>query len=63
MNPLEDLNVDRQTYDRLAKRSFNLFASTPDEQLDYQKVESFLRHHNREGRRKTYEYNKKTHIR
>ncbi len=39
---LEDLNVDRQTYDRLAKRSFNLFASTPDEQLDYQKVESGL---------------------
>ena len=39
---LEDLNVDRQTYNRLTKRIFNLFASTPDEQLDYQKVESGL---------------------
>lgn len=39
---LNDLDIDSATYDRLSRRIFNLFASTPDEQLDYQKVASGL---------------------
>lgn len=39
---LDELEVDSATYDRLTRRIFNLFASTPDEQLDYEKVASGL---------------------
>ncbi len=39
---LNDLDVDSATFDRLTRRIFNLFASTPDEQLDYEKVASGL---------------------
>ena len=39
---LDELDVDDATYDRLTRRIFNLFASTPDEQLDYEKVASGL---------------------
>ena len=39
---MDELDVDDVTYDRLTRRIFNLFASTPDEQLDYEKVASGL---------------------
>lgn len=35
---LDDLDVDRATYDKLVRRIFNLFASTPDEAIDFTKV-------------------------
>ncbi len=35
---LSELGVDRVTYDKLVRRIFNLFASTPEELIDYQKL-------------------------
>lgn len=39
---LAELAVDRVTYDKLVKRIFNLFASTPDESIKLEKLESGL---------------------
>lgn len=39
---LEELGVDETTFGKLVKRVCNWFASTPDEQMDFAKVESGL---------------------
>lgn len=39
---LDRMGVNEQTYEKLVRRIFNLFASTPDEQIDYTKITSGL---------------------